>query len=88
VVTAQSLGWDTLTNGELIMAAEQAGFDVLLTTDRHMRYQQSLNNRRIAVLVLENAQWPFLKNHVASVESAVEGAEPGRWSIVEMPARD
>src|SRR4051794_3037099 len=66
VVTAQSLGWDTRRNGELIVAAEEAGFDVLLTTDKNMRYQQSLTNRRIAVVVLENAQWPFLKNHVVS----------------------
>ena len=88
VMTAQSLGWDTLRNGELILAAERAGFDVLLTTDKNMRYQQSLTNRGIAVVVLENAQWPFLKNHVAAVESALHRAEPGHWTLVQTPPRD
>lgn len=46
VVTAQSRGWDKLSNGELLAAAEEAGVDVLFTTDRNIRYQQNLTNRR------------------------------------------
>ena len=52
VHTAQSKGWDALTNGELLDAAESAGFELLLTTDRRIRYQQNLRVRRIALVVL------------------------------------
>ena len=48
VHTAQSKGWDTLSNGALLNAAEEAGFELLPTTDRHIRYQQNLRVRRIA----------------------------------------
>jgi hypothetical protein len=48
VHTAQSKGWDRLDNGALLNAAEEAGFDLLLTTDRQIRYQQNLKARRIA----------------------------------------
>jgi hypothetical protein len=44
VRTASQQGWDRLKNGELLNAAESAGFDVLLTTDRNMRYQQNIEN--------------------------------------------
>jgi hypothetical protein len=43
---ARSRGWDTLQNGELLDAAEAAGFDELLTTDRNIRYQQNLTGRK------------------------------------------
>jgi hypothetical protein len=52
VNTAQAKGWDTLSNGALLNAAEDAGFDVLLTTDRRIRHQQNLRARRIALVVL------------------------------------
>jgi hypothetical protein len=52
VEEARSRGWDTLTNGQLLDAAEAAGFEVFVTSDRNIRYQQNLLNRRIAVVVL------------------------------------
>ena len=48
----RSLRWDTLRNGELLDAAEAAGFEVLLTTDRNIRHQQNLTGRRLGVVVL------------------------------------
>src|SRR5438876_2350752 len=67
VKDAKSQGWDTFGNGDLLVAAETAGFDVLLTTDKNIRYQQNLASRRIAIVVLSNAQWPLLRLHVESV---------------------
>ena len=58
VAEARSLGWDTLRNGELLQAAEGAGFDVLLTTDRNLRYQQNLTGRRLAISVGLNSSSP------------------------------
>jgi len=52
VITAQARGWDRLTNGVLLNAAEEAEFDLLPTTDRRIRYQQNLAGRRIAIIVL------------------------------------
>jgi hypothetical protein len=52
VTTAKERGWDTLGNGDLLAAAEQAGFDVVLTADKNMRHQQNLEGRRIALPVL------------------------------------
>jgi hypothetical protein len=50
--TAAQEGWATLKNGEMLNAAERAGFDVLLTTDKNIRYQQNLSERKIAIVVL------------------------------------
>jgi len=52
VEEARERGWDTLRNGELLDAAEAAGFDVFVTTDRNIPYQQNLTGREIAVVVL------------------------------------
>ena len=58
VKVAREMGWDTLSNGELLEAAEVAGFQVLLTTDKNLRYQQNFSGRRIAVVVLGASSWP------------------------------
>jgi len=52
IITAQARGWDELDNGALLNAAEKAAFDLLLTTDRRIRYQQNLARRRIARVFL------------------------------------
>src|SRR5579863_8366661 len=77
VRTAAQQGWDTLKNGELLAAAEADGFDVLLTTDKNMPYQQNLAGRRIAVVVLGQQQWPSLRPHVGRVVEAINAATPG-----------
>lgn len=45
----KELGWDTLSNGELLDVAQRAGFEVFVTTDKNIRYQQNLTNRTIAI---------------------------------------
>jgi predicted nuclease of predicted toxin-antitoxin system len=85
VVEAMELRWDRLVNGELIAAAEAEGFDLLLTTDKNMRYQQNLTGRKIAFVVLGNQQWPILHRYVDRVVAAVNAATPGSYSEVEVP---
>jgi hypothetical protein len=85
VVEAIEPGWDRLVNGELIAAAEAGGFDVLLTTDKNMRYQQNLTGRKIAFVVLGNQQWPTIRRYVERVVAAVNAATPGSYSEVEIP---
>src|SRR5271170_4468568 len=82
VCTAAQQGWDTLKNGELLAAAEADGFDVLLTTDKNMPFQQSLAGRRIAVVVLGLQQWPSLRPNVRLVVEAIKAARPGSYTEI------
>jgi hypothetical protein len=52
VTEAIERGWDRISNGTLLKLAEEAGFDLLLTTDKNMRYQQNLTGRKITIVVL------------------------------------
>jgi len=85
VVEAIERGWDRLLNGELIATAEAAGFEVLLTTDKNMRYQQDLKGRKIAFVVIGNQQWPVLRRYVEKVFVAVNAATPGSYTEVDIP---
>ena len=85
VVEAVERGWETLANGALLQEAEAAGFEVFITADKNIRYQQNLTRRRIAILVLENAQWPILRPHVGRVVAAVNAATPGSYTEVHIP---
>jgi len=82
VTKAKAAGWDRLTNGELLSAA---GFDVLLTTDNNLRYQQNLSGRTIAIIVLGNSQWRIVMNYVDPIASAVDEAKPGSYVEIEIP---
>ena len=52
VAFARQIGWHELKNGELLQRAEDAGYELLLTSDKNMRYQQNLSGRKIAIVVL------------------------------------
>jgi len=85
VTEARARGWEELDNGELLAQAEAAGFEVLVTTDKNLRYQQNLTGRKIAIVVLGNAQWPILRHHVGGVVAAVDAATPGSYTEVDIP---
>ena len=83
VATAHEMGWATLTNGELLAAAE-GSFDVFVTTDQNLRYQQNLAGRRLAILVLPTTSWPRLQLHAAAIATAAAALGPGElreWSL-------
>jgi len=86
VTKAKERGWDTLSNGDLLDEAERAGFDVVLTADKNMRYQQNLRGRRIALIVLSTPQWPVVRLHLERIAAAVDGATPGSYVEVEIPS--
>jgi predicted nuclease of predicted toxin-antitoxin system len=85
VTKAKDVGWDRLANGELLKAAEQAGFEVLITTDKNMVKQQNLKGRVIAIVVLGNSQWRVVQRHVRKIVASVNAAMPGSYSEVEIP---
>ena len=82
---AKAEGWEQLTNGELLTEADRAGFEVLVTPDKNIRYQQNLQGRRIAIVVLANAQWPVLRQRSDAVLSAINSAMPGSYIEVDIP---
>ncbi len=85
VEEARSHGWDTLRNGEPLDAAEAAGFEVFVTTDRNLRYQQNLINRKIAIVVLGKARWTLIRARLSAIAAAVNAAAPGSFAEVEIP---
>lgn len=87
VFHARKIGWHELRNGELIQKAEEAGYDLILTTDKNMRYQQNLAGRQIAIVVLGNQQWPDVRLHLERIAVAVNVAKPGSYAEVDIPHR-
>lgn len=85
VEEARLHGWDTLGNGELLDVAEAAGFELFLTTDRNIRYQQNLTDRRIAIMVLSKARWRLIRAKLPEIAAAVNAATPGSFTEVEIP---
>ena len=85
VSTAYELGWATLKNGDLLRSAEEQGFEVLVTTDTNLRYQQNLAARRIAVVVLSTTSWPRIRLVAEQVASAVNAAAMGSYTEVAVP---
>ena len=85
VTKAKDRGWDRLTNGDLLAEAERSGYDVLLTADKNMRYQQNLTGRRIALVVLSTPQWPFVRLHLDKIAAAVNACTPGSFFEVDIP---
>ena len=85
IVEAIERGWSRLGNGDLIAAAEAAGFELLVTTDKNMRYQQNIAGRKIAFLIIGNQQWPVLRRYVDKVAEAAAAVTPGSFVEVEIP---
>jgi len=69
----------------LLKAAEEAGFDLLLSTDKNIKYQQNLKGRRIAILILGNPQRPAVHRYIDRIVAAVNAATPGSYVEVEIP---
>ena len=77
--TAAELGWSGLGNGELIAAAEDAGFDLMITTDQNLRYQQNLATRRIGIVVPMTTSWPRIQRQVQRVVAGIDELSTGGY---------
>jgi len=84
VTEARTRGWDTLSNGDLLVEAERAGFAVFVTADKNIRYQQNLSGRKIAVVVLSTPQWPLVRLHTDKIAAAVNSATSGSYVEVQI----
>jgi len=87
VRTTLQEGWDTLANGELLRVAEAAGFDVLLTTDNNIAYQQNLKGRKLAIVVISRNRWRLVQRMIRKIVAEVNAAEPGSYRLIQIPER-
>jgi hypothetical protein len=85
VETAYERGWSELRNGDLLRTAEDAGFEVFITTDMSLQYQQNLTTRRMAVVVLTSTSWPRIQAAIEQVAVAVDRAAMERYVEVFIP---
>ncbi len=81
--TANEEGWST--NGELLQAAEAAGFEVLLTTDTGLPNQQNLEGRKLAVVILSRNRWKLILPRMKEIAAALDSAKPGTYLVVKIP---
>jgi hypothetical protein len=79
------MGWHEFSNVELIQRAEDAGFDLLLTSDKNIRYQQNLKHRKLALVVLEQNRWPAVRLQLKAIADAIEMSLPGSYTEVPIP---
>jgi hypothetical protein len=84
VSAVEDEGWDTLSNGQLLQAAEQR-FDVLVTCDQNIVAQQNLSLRQIAIVVIDTNIWPVIRVDPSPITRAVDAARPGGFQIVTYP---
>ena len=82
-MTAYEKGWGTLKNGDLIQSAENGGFDLLVTTDKNLKYQQNLSGRKLAIVVLLSTSWPKIEAKALGVVDRIDGVKPGAY--LEIP---
>ncbi len=85
VITAAFQGWSGLKNGDLLEVAERAEFDLLITADQSMTYQQNMSRRKIALIVLSTNNWALVQMHIRRIADAVGQIQPGGYSEVAIP---
>ena len=85
VATAYERGWSAVTNGDLIRLAEQEGFELLITTDTNLRYQQNLQGRSLTILVLTTTSWPRIRLATGRIVTAIKSVEPGSYQKLVIP---
>jgi hypothetical protein len=85
VRVSADLGWGQIKNGTLLGIAEEAGYDLMVTGDQNIRYQQNLTGRKIAILALGSNRWTLVRNHLPAISEAVNAAEQGSYAFIEIP---
>jgi hypothetical protein len=84
VDTAFERGWSDLHNGELLDVAEQERYELLITTDQNLRYQQRLTDRQLAIIVLLSTSWPRIQGRIDTIQTAVAGIVAGAYQEISV----
>ena len=83
MATVADRGWSELDNGDLLDKAEKDGYEVLITTDQNMRYQQNLSGRRLAIVVLLSTAWPDVRLRIEEIRASLIDIRSG--DVREVP---
>lgn len=84
VNTAFEQGWSELKNGDLLNTAEHEGYELFVTTDQNLRYQQNFSDRRLAILVLMSTSWPRIRLKVEEIQTIVSQIRPGEYREISI----
>jgi hypothetical protein len=84
VRTVDFQGWKSLNNGALLKAAEDAGFDVMITADRGIQYQQNVGSRKIAIVILSSNELEIVVAHGTQIVAAITSAKRGGFVTVDI----
>jgi hypothetical protein len=84
VTTAYEEGWSNLSNGDLLTSAEDKGYEILVTTDRNLRYQQNLSDRQIAIVVLLSTSWPKIRTQTDKVCNVINEIKLGDYAEISI----
>ena len=68
-------------------AAEQATFDVLLTTDRSLPHEQNSEGRKTTVVILSKNRWSLVRPLIGQIVASVNAAKPGTFTVIEIPKK-
>jgi hypothetical protein len=79
------MGWAGIANGRLLDLAEQNGFDIMVTSDTNIRFQNRLAGRRIALIVATTNHWDTIRANPADLVTACDSAAPGAYVVVKFP---
>ena len=82
ITTVQDQGWSGITNGALLQLAEQE-FDILITSDQNLKYQQNLANRPLAIIQLPTNKVPLVIELAYKVQSAVNRIGAGDFIEIQ-----
>lgn len=82
--TAEDEGWGQISNGELIKIAEESDYQIMVTCDQNIQYQQNLSGRRISMVVLGSNIWPAMQPKIAEIVAAVQRASPGSFEFIDI----
>jgi len=82
VTTAYEQGWSNLSNGELLKVAEEAGYQLFVTTDQNLRYQQNLRERQMAIVVLLSTSWPRISRHIDEISEVIDAMSSGGYAEI------
>ncbi len=77
VETVYERGWANSSNGNLLDAAEQEGFEIFITTDQNLRFQQNLSKRQLAIIVIMSTSWPRIQLRIRDVQAVIDTIASG-----------
>jgi hypothetical protein len=82
-LTVRYMGWAGLKNGELLTAAEAQAFNVLVTGDKTVQFEQNMQSRSIGVVSLTTPHWPMVKDHIGEIALAIMSSKPSSFTWVD-----